>query len=111
MCDLSKCPTISYGKPHVLYNVTHGFFYVLVCDIVQHTRFTIRNHGCCSTTHLNTCDLTFRNAHRSGAITADERLTHPSEDGLATPIAMVLREAESAVSAPPVSSVSDDTVI
>jgi hypothetical protein len=36
---------------------------------------------------------------------------HPSEDGLATPIAMVSRAAESAFSAPPVSSVDYYTVL
>jgi hypothetical protein len=49
--------------------------------------------------------------HRFGAVTADARLTHPSDDRLAMPIAMVLRVAGSTVSAPPVSFVGDDTVL
>jgi hypothetical protein len=49
--------------------------------------------------------------HRCGAVIADSRLTHPSEDGLATPVTMVSRVAESAFSAPPVSFVGDDTVL
>jgi hypothetical protein len=49
--------------------------------------------------------------HRCGAVTADSRLTHPSEDGLATPITMVSRAVESAFSAPPVPSISENTVL
>jgi hypothetical protein len=55
--------------------------------------------------------LLFETPHIFGAVTADARLMHPSEDRLATPIAMVPRVAESTFSAPPVSSVGDDTVL
>jgi hypothetical protein len=55
--------------------------------------------------------LLFEMPHRFRVVTTDACLTHPSEEGLATPIAMVSREAESVFNAPPVSSVGDDTVL
>jgi hypothetical protein len=55
--------------------------------------------------------LLFETPHRFGAVTADARLKHPSEDGFATPVAIVSRTAESTFSAPPVSSVGDDTIL
>jgi hypothetical protein len=55
--------------------------------------------------------LLFETPHRFGAVTADACLTHPSEDGFAMRVAMVLRAAESAFSAPLLSSVGDDTVL
>jgi hypothetical protein len=55
--------------------------------------------------------LLFEMPQRFGFVTVDARLMHPSEDGLAIPVAMVSRAAESVFTAPLVSSDSDNMVL
>jgi hypothetical protein len=83
---LAKTHTICVMEPCGIRRNAYGFFCFPVCDIVQHTLFIIGNRVCCCFLIFIYVSILFETPHIFRAITADTRLTHPSEDEFATPV-------------------------